>query len=228
MPASRPDDRRRRRLILTLVITGLIIVLLAGVGIYGLIAGPPSHPNDNTPTGSETAPAAPATPSERADAALATLPRTDDPEAYAEAVARALFTWDTFTLATVHDHRSVLIEDADPTGTETPGLISDLDGYFPSTSAWADLAEYRTRQHLDINRVFVPDQWEEALAASAGRIADGTHAYTIEGARLRDGIWYDDPVTSSHPVTFTVFIACSPVFDRCHLLRLSELDNPLH
>ena len=26
---------------------------------------------------------------------------------------------------------------------------------------------------------------------------------------------------------FTVFVVCEPAYDTCHLLRLSELDNPL-
>ena len=121
----------------------------------------------------------------------------------------------------------MLIADADPTGTEAPGLISDLDDYFPSASTWRDLAEYRTSQQIQIEQVFVPDLWTEAVVASGGQIVEGTHALTVEGIRHREGVWYDEPVTSAHPVAFTIFISCEPVFDRCHLLRLSELDNPL-
>ena len=193
----------------------------------------PHHRNpDNTksrgPPARVTAPVDPTDPNgQPEDTALPALPRTNNPEAYVRAVAEALFNWDTFTLLTPAEHRGVLIEDADPTGTETPGLISDLDGYFPSPSTWRDLAEYRTRQSITIDRVFVPAQWEEAVAASGGQITDGTVAYTVEGTRHRDGIWYDDPVTNEHAVAFTVFVSCEPVFDRCHLLRLSELDNPL-
>ena len=231
MSSAHSDDqqRRRRRLIITLTATGLVIAVLAGIGIYGLVTGPQAAdaPGDR-PTAS-TAPVDPTDPSEQPRAAgLPDLPRTNNPETYVRAVAAALFDWDTFTLLTPADHRGVLIEDADPSGTETPGLISDLEGYFPSASTWRDLAEYRTRQHLEIDRVFVPDQWEEAVAASGGQITDGTVAYTVEGTRHRDGVWYDDPVESSHAVAFTVFVSCEPVFDRCHLLRLSELDNPLH
>jgi hypothetical protein len=28
-------------------------------------------------------------------------------------------------------------------------------------------------------------------------------------------------------VEFTVFVVCAPTYDTCHLLRLSQLDNPL-
>ena len=73
----------------------------------------------------------------------------------------------------------------------------------------------------------MPEQWADAIEASGNQITEGTYAYTIEGTRHRAGVWYDDPVVSEHPVAFTVFLSCKPVFDRCHLLRLSELDNPL-
>lgn len=228
MSSPLADDRlrRRRRLIITLTATALVVLTLAGIGIYGLVARPDQTP---APTSRSTVPAPPAPSSSGQPTleALPGLPETNDSEQYAEAVAHALFDWDTFTLYTPADHRTVLIDDADPSGTETPGLVTDLHGYFPSTETWRDLAEYRTRQSLVIDRVFVPEQWDEAVAAANGQIADGTIAYTIEGTRHREGVWYDDPVESRHEVAFTVFVACEPVFDRCHLLRLSQLDNPL-
>ena len=58
-------------------------------------------------------------------------------------------------------------------------------------------------------------------------LADGLVAYTVEGTRHRTGVWFDEPVTSEHPVAFTMFLSCPPATDRCVLLRLSQLDNPL-
>ena len=49
----------------------------------------------------------------------------------------------------------------------------------------------------------------------------------IEGTRHRTGTWSGEPVTSAHPVAFTVFVVCAPTYDTCYLLRLSQLDNPL-
>lgn len=225
-PVLDDQQRRKRRLIIALTATGLIIAILAGIGIYGLITGPTSQaPSETTPPGSSSTSTSQS--EQYGEAKLPRLPRTNDPEVYVRSVAEALFTWDTFTLLTPSDHRAVLIEDADPSGTETPGLITDLDGYFPSASTWRDLAEYRTRQSIEIDRIFIPAQWDEAVAASGGQITEGTHAYTVEGNRVREGVWYDDPVDSAHAVAFTMFVSCEPVFDRCHLLRLSELDNPL-
>ncbi len=228
MSASVVDDqqRRKRRLIIALTATGMIIAILGGIGIYGLITGPiPDTPSGTTTPGSSSGPAS--SNEQPEEARLPKLARTNDPEVYVRSVAEALFTWDTFTLLTPSDHRAVLIEDADPSGTETPGLIADLDGYFPSASTWRDLAEYRTRQSIEIDRIFMPAQWDEAVTASGGQIVEGTYAYTVEGTRVREGVWYDDPVDSAHAVAFTVFVSCEPVFDRCHLLRLSEIDNPL-
>ena len=68
----------------------------------------------------------------------------------------------------------------------------------------------------------------EALAqAPEGQLAPGTVAYTIEGTRHRTGTWNGEPVDSAHKVEFTVFVVCAPTYDTCHLLRLSQLDNPL-
>lgn len=226
MSSPHTEERRKKRLLITLTISGLLITVLAAVGIYGLVIGPDQRPEQSAPSSSPPPVMAPTVEGPTVSV-LGSLPRTNDPEEYVRAVAQALFDWDTFTLLTPADHRAVLIEDADPSGLETPGLIADLDGYFPSATTWHDLAEYRTTQHLEIDTVVVPEQWAEAVAVSGGQIADGTHAYTIDGTRHREGIWYDKPVTSAHPVAFTVFVTCQPGFDRCHLLRLSILDTPL-
>ena len=178
----------------------------------------PTEPGHDGP--SATSPSAPAE-------TVPPLPPTTDPEQFATDVAHALFTWDTFTLLTPQDHRDVLLQVADPSGHETPGLVADLDGYLPSRETWTQLQEYQTRQWLHIDRIYVPEQWAEAEATGGDAIAEGTIAYTIEGVRHREGVWYDDPVSSQHDVAFTIFLACQPAFDHCALLRLSTLDQPL-
>lgn len=225
--AGRPDPdpaHRRRRLIITLSAIGVVLALFTGVGVYGLIIGTPAAPGPRVETGR---------PGQVADtpgtqATLPPLPRTTDPGRFATAVARALFTWDTFTASTPQEHEETLLEAADPTGLEVPGLVSDLGGYLPSQATWTQLQAYRTRQWLQIDRVFVPEQWHQAQAASGSTLPKGTVAYTIEGVRHRAGIWAGKPVTSAHPVSFTLFLACPPAADRCVLLRLSILDKPLH
>ena len=47
-----PDRSRKLRLIISLAAAGLILAVLTGVGIYGLISGPPtSRPGTTEPTG---------------------------------------------------------------------------------------------------------------------------------------------------------------------------------
>lgn len=225
MARQNPDSHPRRRLIITACAIGIVLVLLAGVGIYGLIKGEPDPGHTGRPDGRGTTSTSAPSPTEET---LAPLPQTDDPETFARSVAGALFTWDTYTLLNPQDHRDVLLKVADPSGLETPGLVSDLDGYMPDQSTWTQLQEYQTRQWLDIDRAYVPDQWTDAEAAAGDDLAPGTIAYTIEGTRHREGVWYGKPVTSAHDVAFTIFLTCPPRGDQsCYLLRLSVLDEPL-
>ncbi|MGR6902613.1 hypothetical protein [Glutamicibacter sp. BSL13] len=224
MARQTPHSHSRRRLIVTVCAIGLVLALLAGVGIYGLIMGEP-HPDGGRPGDRGTSSTASPSPTE---ASLAPIPATRDPETFARSVADALFTWDTYSLLSPQDHRDVLLQVADPSGLETPGLVSDLDGYLPDQSTWTQLQEYQTRQWLEIERAYVPDQWADAEAAAGDSLAPGTIAYTIEGIRHREGVWYDKPVTSTHDVAFTIFLTCPPRGDQsCYLLRLSVLDEPL-
>ena len=228
-----PDRTRRLRLIIPLAAAGIILAVLIGVGIYGLVAGPPSpRPGPADPTGPSTPGTVAPTSRTPGTTELPELPETRSPERFAEAVAEALFEWDTFTTFTPDDHRAVLLAAADPSGAETPGLISDLSNYLPSAATWRDLQDYRTAQWIDLDRLYVPDQWYEAVDAADGQIADGQIAdgliaYTVEGTRHRAGVWFDEEVTSELPVAFTMFLSCPPATDRCVLLRLSQLDNPL-
>lgn len=228
LPFATSDARSRHRQIA--LIAGLLaIVVLAGIGVYGLLSGPrtTSDTGDdsrNTGPGSTvTSPGAQRTPPR-----LPALPASDDPETFARNVAEALFAWDTALGFMPLDYTSVILTVGDPSGDEQAGLASDVAAYLPSRPAWLDLRQYATAQRLWIDEAFVPDAWGDAVEqAQPGQLAPGTSAYTIEGTRHRTGMWNDEDVTSEHPVAFTVFIVCAPTYDTCHLLRLSQLDNPL-
>lgn len=222
------DARSRHRLIAAIAaLTG--IVVLAGIGVYGLITGP-----RNTDTGTEDRhrPGSISTssghPTPTATPRLPVIEASDDPETFARTVATALFEWDTGAGFMPLDYTSVLLEVGDPSGAEQAGLASDIATYLPSREAWIELRQYATRQHPVVDDAYVPDAWAEAEAqARPGQLVEGTTAYTIEGTRHRAGVWHDEDVTSEHDVSFTVFIVCAPTYDTCHLLRLSQLDNPL-
>ncbi|MFZ2481434.1 hypothetical protein [Propioniciclava sp.] len=215
----------RGRLI-ALIAAGLALLILAGVGIYGLILGPrtTSTPAPEPAPSTSHTPTTPGPSSSR----LPVVPRSVDPETFARNVAEAIFAWDTTSALMPVDYTAAILDIGDPSGTEQAGLASDLATYLPTRDAWIELRKHETRQHLTIDQAVIPEAWADAVAqAQPGQIAPGTAAYTIEGTRHRDGLWNGEAVTSEHAVSFTVFIVCTPAYPTCHLLRLSQLDNPL-
>ena len=222
-------DRRRRRLLIAATAGGLALLILVGVGVYGLLRGPatPEPETVDRPSPSVTAnPGRPETPAPEAGSPLG------GPEAFARNVATALFTWDTASGYGPADYAQVLADVAHD--SEADALVADVRAYLPTAEAWMQLRQYQTRQRLTIDDVFVPDAWETAIAQAApGQIPDGAAAYTITGTRHRDGIWDTTPAEASRPVAFTVFMTCTPPNSGrsgaglCELLRLSELDHPL-
>lgn len=218
------DELRRRRLI---VLAIAIVLLLAAFAAYVLLEqrAQPSRAVTSQ-TQSPHAPQATPAPTQVAEF-LGALPSTADPESFARSVVHALFVWDTTTLVGRSDHVEQLMKVADPTGESTVGLLADANGYLPTDAAWRDLAQYGTRQWLDIESVTTPTKWAQAKAQAAGQLLPGTAALTVRGTRRRAGVWNGDPVVSEHEVGFTIFIVCGPSYPRCHLLRLSILDKPL-
>jgi hypothetical protein len=209
-----------------LIVGAALLAVLVGIGLYGLLLAPRSDPSPENTAG-DPPNASTSTPSPTSSTPPV-VRESDDPETFARALATALFAWDTATEFVPTDYAQVIVDVGDPSGNETAGLASDVRTYLPTADTWAQLRTMQTRQWLDINDVFVPDEWATALEqASEGQILPGTVAYTITGIRQREGIHGTEPVTSSHEVAFTVFITCEPTFDTCRALRISELDNPL-
>lgn len=225
-----PTDPRNRRRFVALIAAGIVLLLLAGIGVYGLLTGPrnstATDPDPETSSATTAPPtAARSTPQ---PPQVQAVPRSADPETFAQGVASTLFAWDTASGLWPLDYTSAILAVGDPSGDEQAGLASDLAVYLPTRDAWIELRQYATRQHLTIEAAYVPDAWGDAVAqAQPGQLAAGTAAVTIEGTRHRAGVWNGQPVTSEHPVAFTVFVVCAPTYPTCHLLRLSQLDNPL-
>ena len=225
-----PTDPKTRRRLVALIAAGIVLLVLAGVGVHGLLTGPRNPNTDDprpepSPTLSPPSSPGPSTPPLPK---VPAVPRSTDSVTFAKGVAITLFAWDTGLGLWPLDYTSAILAAGDPSGDEQAGLASDISTYLPNRDVWIELRQYATVQYLVIDTSFVPDAWADAVAqAQPGQIAPGTTAVTIEGTRHRSGIWNGQPVASEHPVSFTVFVVCAPTYPTCHLLRLSQLDNPL-
>lgn len=218
-----------RRLWVVGGVAGLVLVATILVYLRSTFSGddavaPSAAGSPATPGVTDAPGAAPPTRAGELAAALA----TDDPAEFASVVAAAIFDWETTSGQGIEEYVARLVAIADPTGEETPGLVADLASYLPTATAWGDLRTYSTRQWLEVDSVQVPSLWPQALAqAPEGALLPGSAAYTVSGVRHRAGVWQGESVASEHEVAFTVFMVCGPSYDRCHLLRLSRLDEPL-
>lgn len=214
----------------TLLIAASVLGLLSlTVGMYGLVRGPSPHSSPSVDSGDPgDIHRVPTSPLPRRDPDEdRSLPHTIDPIEYAEAVARALFVWDTTTGLTPADVSAPVVADAAPAGQETVGLLTDIATYLPTDRQWMDLARLQVSQDLEVTSAEVPGRWPTIVATSRGQLGTGSAAVTIEAIRHREGTWNGAPATSSYDVAFTVFMACPPIVDRCRVLRLSQLDKPL-
>jgi hypothetical protein len=214
------------RQIMLLAAAGFLLATVA-VGIYGLVGGPGGAAS---PVGTgHPEPVQVAAPPDAAVASLKdrTLPDTTDPNTYAQAVATSLFDWDTASGYLPTDYTAAVLADADPSGEETPGLLDDVATYLPTVKEWLDLGTMEVVQSIEIQDAYLPHSWDAAVEQAHGQIRPGTTAVTITGTRHRSGVWNGEVAKSSYPVSFTVFVTCQPSFERCHVLRLSQLDNPM-
>jgi len=212
---------------IAVILGGVLAFATFAIGIYGLVRGPDSTAPTPAPHSGGTAQVIPEAAARFVTLEDRALPRTTDPVAYARAVATALFDWDTSLGFLPTDYTAAVLADADPSGEETPGLISDVATYLPTVEQWLDLGAMEVRQTIQIEGAYVPETWTAAVEQAHGHLRPGTTAVTVTGTRHRTGVWNGETAESSHPFSFTVLVACEPSFDRCHILRLSQLDNPL-
>src|SRR5690625_1737878 len=107
--------RSRQRLIAALAALVAVLVL-AGVGVYGLLTGPPTA-NEDANRGSGPGPAvtAPGDPAPTATPRLPSVPASADPETFARNVATALFAWDTASGFMPLDYTSVILRSEEHT-----------------------------------------------------------------------------------------------------------------
>jgi hypothetical protein len=210
---------RRRRLVIAIVGAGVALIVLATIGLFGLLRGPAKASSPEQPA--PPTPASAIVPTDQPHPVL----ETSSPELFARSVAHALFEWDTRQDAGLADWAQVLVDVAD--AEEAAAVAADVRDYLPGAEMWQRLASYGTRQWLDVESVTVPAAWATALdQAAAGQIPQGAAALTVVGTRHRAGTWNSEVMRTERQVSFTVFVVC-PGQESCTLLRLSKLDHPL-
>ncbi|MDN5896312.1 MAG: hypothetical protein L0H93_20110 [Nocardioides sp.] len=131
-------DLRRRRLIVAAV-TGALLLTAAVTYVlltHNQTAAPP--PADPTTSAGTELPADPS--AARDDGTLPGLPPIPAPAEFAEVVAHAIFDWDTTALAPRTAYLERIATIADPTGEESPGLISDVRRVPPPATVAAQRA----------------------------------------------------------------------------------------
>ena len=208
------------------VVVALAVLVTATIG---LLVGPPTQ-SDTPLVGQRSAPPA----SDDSPNVVELEPRlpevieTTDATRFARSTAEALFEWNTADGLLPRDYAQVIIDVGHVGSNELNGLVHDVETYLPTQAAWVELQKYETAQSLRIDRIEVPDRWQDVLdQARDDTILPGTVAYTVDGVRERTGVWEGEQVRTEHPVSFTLFIICSLDEKPCRLLRLSGLDTPL-
>jgi len=174
------DARSRHRLIAVLA-AAVTVLVLTGIGVYGLITGPPTSNEPDSAEESRPGPVVtvPSDPLPTRTSRLPVVRPSADPETFAGNVATALFSWDTASGFMPLDYTAVVLEVGDPSGAEQAGLAADIATYLPSREAWTELRQYGTAQHLTIDNVYVPEAWADGVgpgpAGAARRGNDCVH-----------------------------------------------------
>ncbi len=218
MRRTTPPGTLSPRNLVAVIGGGTLLLLLVGIGVYGLLRGPGPEPAPRNPAAETPARQTPGLDPEP-------VAETSDAERFARDVATRLFAWDTATGRLPVEYMQPIVDRTDV--DEAPGLTADLRGYFPDDETWRDLREFSTRQWLDIDTIDIPASWASIVEQTqSGLLPPGATAYTITGNRHRAGVWDGKDVSDVRPVSFTTFLACPPDED-CRLLRVSGVDQPL-
>src|SRR5699024_8380880 len=139
------DARSRHRMIAVLAAL-LAVLVLTGIGVYGLITGPPTstEPGSDDSNGPGPVVTVPSDPVPTTAPRLPVVRPSADPETFAGNIATALFSWDTASGFMPLDYTSVVLAVGDPSGAEQAGLAADIATYLPSREAWVELRQYAT------------------------------------------------------------------------------------
>lgn len=214
----------RRRLLTC----GLVVPIIAVLVALALALASPraaqtsSSPPQSAPSASVTIASPVETSGPSTPAMLPRLVRTDDPVAYARAVAEALFgvdpasvSWAEFLRFWRGELPSVVYADAAAKGltlaAQDADVIDNLTaGWIPPGPAWDSEAADQTTNRFTITSVSVPDYWVNAVADGTFR-DPGLHMERVMGVVTQS--YGSDPVhrqASSRSVVIDLGLLCGP------------------
>jgi hypothetical protein len=227
--------RRSRRglLIITGVLVGLLLLAFLLVGMDRL--GGDQEPDQGRAPRSATATAAPTAPTpdtsmpadagqhEAGDdrpATLVPLPRTDDPDEFATAVAAALFGLDSQRF-TPTDYQELFAEalwpQIDPDARAS--ITATISQRLPAPDMWEQMRSVQQRSEFDAEMVWEPRLGREGRENQ--RWPDGVVLRNVSGTQTET--WHppgQNTQTAARPVAVTVALACSPAASPCRLVGI--------
>jgi hypothetical protein len=158
-------------------------------------------------------------PAERAVVILDAIAATDDPDAYARAIAGVVLGMDTRRLAP-GDYRDVLVAEADPTlsAKGRADLLRMLSERIPTDEQWGRMranGQWSTWVSRDVQ---VPASWEQVVIS--GQAQPGWAFRNVTGIQTTHYVEDGTARTSSRERTLTIGMRCPAdgvAVDRCRL-----------
>ena len=150
---------------------------------------------------------------------LVPLPRTDNPDEFAAAVAAALFGQDAGRYA-VADYRELLAEalwsriDADARTSITATIYRRL----PTADMWEQMRSVQQRSEFKVELV-----WEPRLGREGHENGVARRVVLRNVSGTQTETWHppgEDAQSSARPVALTVVLACSPAASPCRLVGI--------
>jgi hypothetical protein len=159
---------------------------------------------------------------------VSSLPHTDQPDAYAIAVADVVFGLDTRDLAPAA-YREVLLADADPglTATGWADLEALIDGRIPADELWQRMRANDQWSAYEASDVWEPGSWEQVV--TGGQAEPGWAMRNVTGIQTTHYVEAGVEKSSSRERTVTIGMRCpadGAEVDRCYLVLIGAAVVP--
>lgn len=209
-------------------IGALLVVVVAAWTMRG-VREPSAAPSPDPP--SATAPAGrnpERTPAGDGPGRAMSLPHTDEPDAYATAVAETLFAVDTRVLDPV-DYQDALLADADPGLSETgrADLEALVAARIPADDLWQRMRANDQRSTFEASDVWEPGSWAQVV--TSGQAEPGWTMRNVTGIETTTYVEAGVEKSTSRERTVTIGMRCpadGADVDRCHLVLVGATVVP--